>query len=385
MSIIGVVLGVMVLVIVQSVMNGFQYEIKQKIVQTQGDIRIDSDGIIYDSKDLLSELSKNNQVKAAAPYAMGIVMMQYENRQSFPFVKGIEQKKETTVLPIDNFIQLGDISNLDDDTIIISTELADSIGVHIGEHVDIYSPLMLQKLRDEEITLPKSLEVVGILNTGWHDVDHNTILISLELMQELYGLGNGVHGITVKVREGENIENVSRNLQNVLGGKYNVLTWQEMNRDLLFVLQMEKTMMFFVLIFILLVAAFSIASSLMTSVVRKTKEIGLMQALGAKPRETAFCFGLQGIIIGIIGSILGVASGIVCLTFRNSIIKLLTSIFDIDNMLLNFYYFAEMPVKYSAIDIIAIILFSIIICGLAGTIPALRVAKIKPAEALRNE
>src|SRR5690606_37023828 len=143
--------------------------------------------------------------------------------------------------------------------------------------------------------------------TGYGAVDANTIVITLRLMQELYGLGNGVHGLSLRLDKGADPDSVAADLNKVLPPPAKAYSWLDINRDLLFVLQLEKTVMFFIILFIILVASFSIASSLLTSVVRKTREIGLLGALGGRPWQSAAIFCLQGFLIGFVGTVLGMA------------------------------------------------------------------------------
>jgi lipoprotein-releasing system permease protein len=166
---------------------------------------------------------------------------------------------------------------------------------------------------------------------------------------------------------------------------YRASSWLETNRDFLWIIQLEKNMLFFVLIFIILVASFAIASSLLNNVVRKTREIGLYGALGAVPRQVAACFCLQGLFIGIVGTALGLALAFVALHFRNDIIQAFARLTQSEAALLRFYQFQEIPAYTAPQDIAVTIICTVAISTLAGVIPAWRAARLRPSEALRNE
>lgn len=384
-SVMGVFLGVMVLIIVQSVMNGFAHEIESKIIDTNGDIRIEAGGIIYDWEPLLKEIYETKGVLVAAPYAQGIVMLQYQGRPTFPYVRGIDMDPQRQVVPIESYLLEGDIYDLDDESLLLSSQLAYSLGVDIGETVEVYTPLMLERLKEDEILLPRELVVAGIFETGWNQVDNNTIVTTLSLMQELYGLEQGIHGVSVKLRAGHDVIAIANELNETLDPPYQAFTWMDADRDLLFILKLEKTTMFFIIMFIIVVAAFSIASSLMTTVIRKTREIGLLGAMGARAFQVAAVFCVQGLLIGLTGTALGVVGAVSALHYRNGIVHYIAKITHGEEALLRYYQFSDIPVEYQMADFVIIILFSLVISTLAGFIPALRVARLKPSKALRSE
>jgi len=163
------------------------------------------------------------------------------------------------------------------------------------------------------------------------------------------------------------------------------ISWLDTNRDLLFILGLEKTMMFFIMLFIILVASFSITISLSMSVIRKTREIGLLVAMGARPRAVAFGFLLQGLVIGILGSLLGVGFALLALRYRNEAVQTLARMTNSEEAFVRFYQFSEFPVQYLPGDFILTIGFTILLTTLAGFIPAFRAGRLKPADALRSE
>src|SRR5690606_20659821 len=217
---------------VQSVMNGFGEEIRSKIVDTSGQVRVESGEIIYNQKQLLSLLRDEPEVIGATPYAEGVVMLQHVNRPAFPFVRGIDPETVEEVIPIGRFLLGGNLDDLDDESIFISSQLAAQLGVSKGSTVDVYTPLLLDHIKEGEVLLPRSLEVAGIFETGYGAVDANTIVITLRLMQELYGLGNGVHGLSLRLDKGADPDSVAADLNKVLPPPAKAYSWLDINRDL---------------------------------------------------------------------------------------------------------------------------------------------------------
>ncbi len=384
-SVCGVMLGVMILVIVQSVMGGFGQTYRVKIVQTNGHIRIESGSAMYDYESVLALVSELPEVQGASPYAQGVVMLQHGNRPAFPAIRGIDVERESSVVPMQDFMQLGSLEALDDDSLLLSRVLAASIGATLGSTVEVYTPLMLDRLKDDEVLLPRELLVAGIYETGWNDFDSNTMVSTLRLMQELYNLEGAAHGVALRLRPGVDEAVVAAHLNEVLYPPKRALTWLDMYEDWLWILELEKNMMFFLLIFIVLVAAFVIAIAQLLTVLRKTKEIGLLVAIGGKPFHLALCYCFQGFFIGLLGTALGIVVALAALYVRNDIIHGFASLTGSQEVLIRFYQFAQLPVHYATRDFIVISLCALILTTLAGLIPALRAARMKPAEALRSE
>lgn len=386
-SMLGVALGVMLLVVATSVMGGFGYEIRQMIVDTQGEVQLRDRGFIEDVGALQAKVAKVPGVVATTPFAEGVVMLQCDRKPAFPVIQGVDLDSVTKVVPLDRYIRVGSLSDLDDDSIILSAKLALSIGARIGSKVEVYSPLLLERMKNDEVLLPRQLTVVGIFEIGHQQLDSSVVLVTLRLMQDLYGLGHAVHGVNVKIADGADPDTVAGLINRSVGAQSSVQakSWIDANEDFLFVLQLEKNMIFFLLTFIIIVAAFSVMSSLLISVVRKTREIGLLGALGGKPRHVAACFCFQGFLIGLGGTVGGLVLGFGALALRNDAIRIFTQLTGSEEVLARFYQFSQLPSHPMRSDIIMIVVSSIVISTLAGLIPAWRAARLKPVEALRSE
>ncbi len=378
-------LGVALLIIVQSVMNGFGHEIRSRIVDTNAHIRVEGGSILRDWEAVRAEIASDPAVKIASPYAHGVVMAQKDNIPAFPLIRSIELEPELEAIPVERYLRSGHMDLLDDDSVFLSSGLAFTLGARPGSVIEVYSPLMLERLKREELLLPRELEVVGIFESGWQQVDDNTMLVTLRLMQDLYGLQNGVHGIAVRLHPGHDADTVARRLNDRLPMPYLARSWMDTNQDFLFILQLEKHVLFFLMLFIVVVAAFSITSSLLITVVRKTREIGLFGALGGRPREIAACFCFQGFLLGLAGTGLGVVLALTVLHFRNDIVSTFAQITQSEEALRRFYQFVDLPVYFEVRDFVVIVGSAVLISTFAGLIPAWRASRLKPTEAFRSE
>lgn len=385
-SVVGVMLGVAVLVIVTSVMGGFGFEIRRMIVETEGEIDVKARDYLPDPGPILAKVRATPGVAAATPYAKGFVLAMVAGRPSFPNFRGVD------IDTIESVTQLGRFTNpsnafagLDDDSVILSSNLANSLGVRVGDKIEIYSPLLIEKLKNDEVFLPREFRVAGDLYIGHQQLDSNTIYGTVRAMQDIYGLGHSVHGFYVRVTPGADEHEVVARLNAVLPPSMRAFSWMESWADFLWVLNLEKSINFFLLLFIVIIAAFSVMSSLLISVVRKTREIGLLGALGARPRDVALCFCAQAFMIGTTGTLLGVGMGFFFLWIRNDIVHGLARMLQREDTLRQFYQFSDLPAHTLKSDLVMTVVMAIVISTLAGLIPAWRAARLKPVEALRSE
>jgi lipoprotein-releasing system permease protein len=387
-STLGVTLGVMILVIVQSIMGGFDHQHRAMMILTSGhmDVRR-SGGIIYDDGSMLATIKAHREVAAAVPYAQGVVMLTHNDHPAFPFIMGLDFSQDEQVIPFRDLLVAGSVDDMDDDSILLSFRLASAIGAWEGSEVDVYTPLMVEKLKSDEVLLPRRLRVCGIYETGWTPFDSNTLVCTLPLMQDLYGMGGGIHGIGIRLfRDDDNlVVKLAGELGAELEGQAEVMTWMDTNRDFLWVLAMEKNLMLFLLLFIILVASFAIAVAQLLTVLRKTREIGLLGAMGARPFQMGVQYCFQGFVIGLCGVTLGSFGAVASLHYRDAIVNALASITGSGQVLVQFYQFSRLPVHYDTRDFVVIGLATLFISTAAGLLPALRAAYMNPAEALRSE
>jgi lipoprotein-releasing system permease protein len=388
-SVLGVGLGVALMLVSTSVMGGFGHQIKRMIIDTQGEIQVRAQSPIgAPTTDAVTKaLAQVPQVVAFAPYAAGVVMLEFDRRPAFPTIQGFDFGAMRKVIPLERYLIAGALDDLDDDSVILSSLLADALGVGVGDKVSVYSPLMLERMKANEVLLPREVRVAGIFRIGHQQLDSSTVLCSLRLMQDLYGLEHRVHGYNVRLEPGaeDNADAITAALNKTLPPGTRALTWFESNADFQAVLSFERNMIFFLLTFIVVVAAFSITSSLLVTVVRKTREIGLLGAMGGKAGQVAACFCVQGLLIGVAGTLTGLGLGFGLLHYRNALVHLIAGLTMGQETFVKFYQFSSLPAHTDAKDVVIIIVFSVLAATLAGLIPAWRAARLKPVEALRSE
>lgn len=388
-SILGVALGVVVLVVVQSVMSGFGYEIRRMIVETEGEIQVHASASFGDYREVIKKMENVTGVAGATPYATGMLLVRAPvgnlGKFAAPFMRGLDVQTIDRVVPLQHYVRLGSLEDLDDDSVILSAGLAQTLGVSVGSTVELYSPLILERMSKDEYILPRSVKVVGILEIGHQQLDSSMVYCTLRLAQDLYGLGRSVNGINVRIKPGFHEDDVVPRINAILPPGVEAYSWMDSFSSFLWVLNLEKGMMFFLLLIIVIVAAFSVMSSLLISVVRKTREIGLLGALGGKPRHVAACFCAQGFFIGICGTVVGLAGGFGLLAVRNDIVHWIAQLLQREEDLRRFYQFSNLPAHIVPSDVAQIVVFTIVISTLAGLLPAWRAARLKPVEALRSE
>lgn len=315
-------------------------------------------------------------------------MLLFGNHPLYPMIEGVDLRSDAALEKLSQYMILGDLDDFDDDSLLLSSGFAAQLGLVPGDEVDLYTPLMGLRLKQsggDEVLLPRLLQIAGIYQTGWQRADENTVICSLRLMQDLYDLGEGVHGLRVELAEGIDTEAEAAILTESLGRPYRVRTWMESQAEFLSVLQFEKRIQSFLLFFIVIVSAFSIMSSLLISVIRKTREIGLYRSMGATSRQVSACFCFQGLLIGISGTIAGFALGFLVLAFRTQITQIISRVMGVSDSMKNIYAFSYLPVHIVPFDLIIISTLSILVAVLAGLIPAYQAGKLLPVEALRSE
>ena len=382
-SLAGVTIGVWVLIVVIAVMSGFDRELREKLMGMHAHVTV-MGGLIEHSDKLLQTVLATPHVKAATPFALNVVLIEFERHAATPYLKGIDPKREVTVSKLGTYIKEGSL-DLEGDKVVIGRELSAQYGIFLGDKITVYSPRNFEK-KGEEVYLPMELTVTGIFESGMYEYDYALIFTSLETAQELFSLGAAVHGIEITTDDPINgARDVAAALNKKLPAPLGAQTWAQMNQRLLGAIQVEKSVMFFILTFIIIVAAFGIMSTLITVTVQKTREIGVMKALGAASGKILRIFLLQGFIVGVFGVALGLGFGLLTVRNINPINHFLSSVVGIDLFPRDIYNFPSIPAFLTIQDLLTIGLSALVICTLAGVLPALRAARLEPVEALRHE
>lgn len=384
-SIVGVLLGVAVLIVVMAVMSGFDRDLRAKILEMNAHIIVTNKAIIENPAPVLATIRKVAAVTAASPYVWGPVLIEFDRKAFTPYVKGIDPASEGKVTDVGRYIQKGKY-DLSGQSVIVGTELSRQFGIFPGDKLTVYSPKNFQQRK--EVYLPVELTVNGISNSGLYEYDLGIIFTSLSVAQDLYNMGRGVHEIAVMVEGGDEpkrCQAAANALNETLQRPLRAETWMQRNQRLLMALQVEKNVIFFINFFIIIIAAFGICSTLITITVQKTREIGVLKAVGTPSLSVMGIFILQGFVVGVIGTLLGLASGILLVQFRNPVNHWLSSSLGVELFPREIYNFAEIPAQVNMPDVLWICGAALVICTLAGLVPAFRAARLDPVEALRYE
>lgn len=380
-SIGGVAVGVMALLVVLSVMSGFHEDLQKKILGVNAHLVIlNFKGTMPEYKEVLKTLKEEKDIVSSSPFVMGQVLVSYGNKAHGVFLRGVDPATERRTTEIANYMKTGKIEDLfqkgETQNIILGSELAASLGVFKGDFISILSPVgqigplgMLPKIRQ--------FRVVGIFEVGMFEYDTNLVFTDIKAAQDFFGMGDEVTGIEARLIDIYKASLVRERIQEKLGFPLYAKDWMQMNRNLFSALKLEKFAMFIILILIILVASFNIVSTLIMNVIEKKREIAILKAMGATDKGIMSIFMLQGLLIGLLGTLIGVASGYLLCYILNT--------YEIIKLPADVYYISHLPVKTKLSDFIAVSLSAVIISFIATIYPAWQAAKLNPIEPLRYE
>jgi lipoprotein-releasing system permease protein len=392
----GVALGVMALIVVLAVMTGFEEDLTNKILGTNAHVVVmKTNGEIDDYAALMNKLKRVPGVVAATPFIYSQVMLSTGSNVSGVVLRGIEPDTDVQVTNLKKSLVKGKLSDLDVASsgtgetppmpgIIIGKELAKNLNVFVGDTLNVVSPMgnitpfgMVPKM--------KRFRVAGLFNTGMFEYDSTLAYIGLRDAQDFLSLGKAVTGIQLRVDDVYQAGTIAETINRSFGYEYYARDWMRMNKNILFALKTEKMVMFIILTLIVLVAAFGIASTLFMVVMEKTKDIAILKSMGATGASIMKIFVLEGLIIGIAGTVVGVLSGLLVAYNLEFIVDLIKRVTGFELFSRDVYYLDHFPSQVVPSDVLLISLTAILISFIATLYPSWQGSRLPPAEALRYE
>jgi lipoprotein-releasing system permease protein len=402
-SVAGVTLGIMVLIVVISVMTGFDRELQRVILGFEPHLTVGNSRLLENWRELLPLINRTPGVVAAAPYVQGPVLAEHEGQVYTPLLRGIDLDAEQRIIDIRAHLIEG-TADFESDTVVLGAALADTLGVGVGGKITVYAPGningVIEELRREqddpdarkktlaelkdEIVLPSELRVIGIFKSGRNAYDSTLLLVPLFVAQELYTLGDAIHGISVKATSPDAAAQVKEALNAQLTDAW-AETWFDKNRERFDAVRLERQIMFVILMFLVIIAAFGITSTLITVTVQKRREIGILKALGANTAQIVWVFLAQGMFVGFFGNAIGLALGMTLITWRDPFKNWLSDVLGVEIFSARIYELNSLPAEVVPRDVATICISAFLICSLAALIPAYAAARLDPVKALRYE
>ncbi len=402
-SIIGVMLGVAVLIIVISVMSGFDQEYRNRILGFNAHLKISQldpatgREIPLTNFDAVRKIVSTNQnVTGVAPFITGQVLVKTQPAEgnpkvAAPLLRGIDPQLEKGVSVLPKSVVEGEF-DLSGQGLVVGRDFARGLELSVGDRVVVYSPSSLEKMErtrgqtNAEAILPEEFTVRGIFDVGYGEYNASIIATSLENAQQLYEYTeDSVRGLQVMLRDPFQADAVRKQLTASLGASFDILTWSEESPEIFNALAVEKNMMFFLLFFIMIVAGFGIVNCQITFVVQKTREIGILKALGANNRQVLWIFLSQSIVVGVLGVGLGFGMAMLALNYRNEFLRFMNRLTGFELLPAKIYQISELPASIQGSDIAIICGTAFLTCVLAGLFPAWKASRLQPVEALRYE
>ena len=373
----GVTVGVAALIATLSVMNGFQADIQRKIVGAQAHLTIYGARSPKDAEDLLARVAAVPEAAAASPFVLGQAILTHQERSIGVMLKGLDPAREFAVNDLAKSLTAGSWDGLKGDGktpgAVIGVELADHLGAELGSELVMVSP---KSVSTPLGLLPKMqrFKVVGLIKTGYYEYDATTVWSDLGGTAKFLGVDAGASGIGIKLKDIRKADAVAQRLREDMGFAKVVRTYAQMNSTLFAALKLEKAVMFIILTLITLVASLNIASTLILRSVEKTRDIGLLKAMGASPAMIRRVFLVEGALIGGSGVFAGVLLGV--------LISWAIATFPIVELPPDIYYLSRVPVDIRAVDVCAVAGMGLLLSLFATLYPAARASKVDPVEAI---
>jgi len=384
-SMAGIALGVAALIVVLSVMNGFQEELRNRILSVASHIEIRGLPQLTDWQRVAAESRADPRVKAAAPFVFGQGMLTAGSVNRGALVRGVDPVLEDTVADIGAHMRRGKLTDLKPGEfgIVLGVELARALGVNMGDAVVVITP---QGTVTPAGTLPrvKSFKVVGLFEIGMFEFDNSLALIDLADAQKLYRL-EGVSGVRLKLDDMFAAPAVARVLARTLTVDAEIRDWTLSHANFFRAVAIEKRVMFIILTLIVAVAAFNIVSAQVMLVTDKQADIAILRTLGASPASILAIFLIQGALIGVIGTLIGVVGGVLLALNVETVVPFIERMTGFTFLDKSVYYISDLPSDLQRADVVTIALIALVLALIATLYPSWRAARVNPAAALRYE
>jgi len=365
-SVLGILVGVAALITVLAVMNGFDEDLRSRIIGMRAHLVVEKEGVFSDSAAVMKRLSSIRGVKGVSPYIEGQALLQSGDWGSGVLVRGIDPQTERSVTRFFSYLTQGTLS--DTSGVVIGAELAKRARLQLGSTV---------LLATQFTKKPVSLTVEGIFSSGMYEFDSNLVFLRLGNAQVLYQMENAVSGLSVAWEDAAEAGRGKIVLQKELGYPFYARSWMDLNKTFFSALKLEKTVMFLILALIILVACLNIAGSLTILVMDKTKDIGVLKALGATSFDLIKIFAWDGLAVGSLGAFAGLAvGGALCFGLKRF------SWFELPKEI---YYVERLPVLLNAPDAFSVVAMAIFLSFVSALYPAWMAGRLDPVKALRYE
>ena len=388
-SMVGIALGVAALIVVLSVMNGFQHELRTRILGVASHLQVSgANNALSDWQRVAEFVGRHPEVQASAPYISAQGLLSFGQAVQGTLVRGVLPEREDGVAEIGAHMKAGSFSALKSGEfgIVLGADLARMLGVGLGDKVVVMAP-QGQFTPTGMVPRLKQFRVVGIFQVGMYEYDAALALVHLDDAAKLYRMGELVSGLRLKLDDLYRAPQVSAELTRNLNeyGAYTITDWTEQHANFFRAVQMEKRVMFIILTLIVAVAAFNIVSTLVMAVTDKRADIAILRTLGASPRSIMQIFIVQGALIGVIGTLIGVAGGVLLALNIETVVPLIEQMLGFQFLSKDVYYISDLPSELQWSDVTVITAVSLVLSLLATLYPSWRAAKTNPAEALRYE
>lgn len=387
-SMIGIALGVMVLITVLSVMNGFDREIQNRVFSMVPPVTVTSiSGSVADWQTLQDIVKQDAMVTASAPFVTGQVLLSYNGSVQPAIISGILPAEEKKISEVANKMVQGNLSDLQSGKfgIVLGENLASALGATLGDKITVVTP---QVSLSPAGVIPryKRFTVMGIFRAGnGFGFDRGFGFIHLTDAQRLFGLGTNVSGLHLNIKNAYAAPSFAHQLVNQLSSGASITTWADTFGEFFHAVQLEKTMMFFILLLIIAVAAFNLVATLVMVVNEKQTDIAILRTYGATPRTIMNIFIVQGGLVGIFGTLLGIIGGVLLAWNVTAIVNWIQDVFHVQFLSSNVYFVNYLPSKIEWMDIVKISVTSLLLSLIATIYPAWRASKMDPVESLRYE